>query len=83
MRSYEIFVGKRAKSQQVKQKCRNILCCNPDHLYIEENQLDEDKIKMIRDLHRQGVTYEELRKRFKISKSHISNIILNRCWKHV
>lgn len=47
------------------------------------NKLTEEKVLQIKDLLNRGVTGRRISKDFQISPSVISNIKLNKCWKHI
>ena len=47
------------------------------------SKLKNEEIYEIRRLHKQGVTYKELGRRFNCSDVNIRNIIIGKKWKHI
>jgi len=92
--AYQRFHG-RPPQRAVLQSCRNRLCCNPHHLvdgdrhsvikYARGTDLPQHKLteEQVRTIRRSDQPRWRLAKRFGVSVSCVSNVVLRKSWKHL
>ena len=56
---------------------------DPGRDWSTVSKLDADSVRLIRHLHAEGRTQEELASRFGVSQTAISRIVLGKTWRHV
>lgn len=87
---YEKKNGKPKNGLQLDHLCRNKPCVNPDHLEEvtqtvnvrrgAQTKLTEEKVVEIRALSGSGIINAEIARRYEISKTHVSRVLLGESW---
>lgn len=97
--SYYFYFGQLLEGQEICHKCDNPICCNPDHLFLgttrdnmidcllkgrrSASKLNAEKVKMIREMHLNGIDRSVLMHQFNISRNALNDVISGRSWSFV
>lgn len=87
---YEQFKGTIPSGYELDHLCRNPACVNPDHLEVvshAENcrrgaraKLNHETVAIIKQLHRDGVSINQLSKEFDVVRQTIGSVVKERSW---
>lgn len=83
--SYLLATGHDPGRRSVLHRCGNRRCVRPDHLYLgsARAKLSADDVRELRRLHTDGLSFNELSRRFGVAVGNVHQIVHRKTWAHV
>lgn len=75
-------MGREALSHMVKQKVGG-MTNNPYWLNHNKRKLDPEDVIFIRELHKEGLSLQEIAEKFEVTKTNVSKIVNRKIWSHL
>lgn len=79
---YELVYGEVPEGMLICHACDNVLCCNPNHLYLGTSTDNKINFDIVENIRREVKTekQKDVARRYNLSESVVSEIVNNKAW---